>query len=155
MSTEKAPQDSGSGTDPQAPNIGANTGGNPFLPFDQNQTRQFFEVVKILFKKSAKPEEQTVNVPNHHYLKRILKIYRDSWDNWKMCLLWNTGPSNKTLEKSVMQPIYCIGIRMTSLETQPAGINSTIWRLMPMWHREYEVLHKIILIQNRRNGPLS
>ena len=45
MSTEKAPQDSGSGTDLQAPNIGANTGGNPFLPFDQNQTRQFFEAV--------------------------------------------------------------------------------------------------------------
>ena len=57
MSTEKAPQDSGSGTDPQTPNIGANTGGNPFLPFDQNQTRQFFEAVKILLEKSAKPED--------------------------------------------------------------------------------------------------
>ena len=59
MSTEKTPQNSGSGsgTDPQAPDIRANTGGNPFLPFDQNQTRQFFEAVKILLEKSAKPEE--------------------------------------------------------------------------------------------------
>ena len=57
MSTEKAPQNSGSGTDLQAPDIGANTGGNPFLPFDQNQTRQFFEAVQILLKKSAKSEE--------------------------------------------------------------------------------------------------
>ena len=57
MSTEKAPQNSGSSSDPQAPDIGANIGGNPFLPFDQNQTRQFFEAVKILLEKSAKPEE--------------------------------------------------------------------------------------------------
>ena len=57
MTTEKAPQDSRSGTDPQAPYIGANTGGNPFLPFNQNQARQFFEAVKILLEKSAKPEE--------------------------------------------------------------------------------------------------
>ena len=65
MSTEKAPQDfgSGSGTDPQAPNIGANSGGNPFLPFDQNQTRQLFEAVKILLEKSAKPEERLVKAP--------------------------------------------------------------------------------------------
>ena len=55
MSTKKAPQNSGSGV--EAPDTGANTGGNPFLPFDQNQTRQFFEVVKILLEKSAKPEE--------------------------------------------------------------------------------------------------
>ena len=60
MSTEKAPQNSRSGTDPQAPDIGANTGGNPFLPFDQNQMRQFFQAVKILLKKSAKPEERPV-----------------------------------------------------------------------------------------------
>ena len=57
MSTEKAPQNSGFGTDLQALDIGANTGGNPFLPFDQNQTRQFFKAVKILLEKSAKPEE--------------------------------------------------------------------------------------------------
>ena len=59
MSTKKAPQNSGSesGTDPQAPDIEANTGGNPFLPFSQNETRQFFKAVKILLKKSAKPEE--------------------------------------------------------------------------------------------------
>ena len=63
MSTEKAPQNSGSGTDPQALDIGANTGGNPFLPFDQNQIREFFEVVKILLEKSAKLEEQLVKGP--------------------------------------------------------------------------------------------
>ena len=57
MSTEKAPQNSGSRTDPQAPDIGANTGENPFLPFNQNQTRQFFKEVKILLEKSAKLEE--------------------------------------------------------------------------------------------------
>ena len=50
MSTEKAPQDSGSGsgTDSQAPDIRANTRGNQFLLFDQNQIRQFFEAVKVL-----------------------------------------------------------------------------------------------------------
>ena len=57
MSTEKAPQNSGSGTDSQASDNGANTRGNPFLPLDQNQTRQFFEAVQILLKKSAKSEE--------------------------------------------------------------------------------------------------
>ena len=60
MGTEEAPQNSGSGTDSQALDIGANTGGNPFLPFDQNQTRQFFEAVKILLEKSANPEERPV-----------------------------------------------------------------------------------------------
>ena len=59
MSTAKATQNSRSrsGTDPQVPDIKANTRGNPFLPFDQNQIRQFFEAVKILLKKSAKPQE--------------------------------------------------------------------------------------------------
>ena len=57
MSTKKAPQDSGLGADLQAPDIGANTRGNPCLPFNQNQTRQFFEAVKISLEKSAKPEE--------------------------------------------------------------------------------------------------
>ena len=61
MSTEKAPQNSESGA--EAPDIRANTGGNPFLPFDQNQTRQFFEAVKILLEKSAKPEEWPVKAP--------------------------------------------------------------------------------------------
>ena len=63
MSTKKAPQNSGSGTDLQAPDIVANTGGNPFLPFNQNQTRQFFEAVKILLKTLAKPEERPVKAP--------------------------------------------------------------------------------------------
>ena len=65
MSTKKVPQNSGSGsgTDLQAPDIEANTGGNPFLPFDQNQTRQFFKAVKILLKISAKPEERPVKAP--------------------------------------------------------------------------------------------
>ena len=63
MTTEKAPQNSGSGTDSQAPDNGANTAGNPFLPFNQNQTRQFFEAVKILLEKSAKPEERLVKAP--------------------------------------------------------------------------------------------
>ena len=63
MSTEKASQSSGSGTDSQAPDNGANTKGNPFLPFDQNQTRQFFEAVKILLEKSANPEERPVKGP--------------------------------------------------------------------------------------------
>ena len=63
MSTKKALQNSGSSTDSQAPDNGANTGRNPFLPFDQNQTRQFFEAVKILLEKSAKPEEQPVKAP--------------------------------------------------------------------------------------------
>ena len=63
MSTKKAPQNSGSGTDLQALNIGANTAGNPFLPFDQNQTRQFFEAVKILLEKLVKPEERPVKAP--------------------------------------------------------------------------------------------
>ena len=63
MSTETAPQNSGSGSNPQAPDIGANTRGNPFLPFDQNQTRQFFEAVKILLEKSAKLEERPVKAP--------------------------------------------------------------------------------------------
>ena len=63
MSTEKALQNSGSGLDLQAPDIGANIGGNPFLPFDQNQTRQFFEAVKMLLEKSAKPEERPVKAP--------------------------------------------------------------------------------------------
>ena len=58
MSTEKAPQNSGLGA--EAPDTGANTRGNPFLPFDQNQMRQFFEAVKILLEKSAKPEERPV-----------------------------------------------------------------------------------------------
>ena len=61
MSTEKAAQNSRSGA--EAPDIGANTGGNPFLPFDKNQTRQFFEAVKILLEKSAKPEERPVKAP--------------------------------------------------------------------------------------------
>ena len=47
MSNEKAPQNSGSGTDSQALDNGANTGGNPFLPFDHNQMRQFFEAVNL------------------------------------------------------------------------------------------------------------
>ena len=34
MSTKKAPQDSGLGADLQVRDTGANTGGNPFLPFD-------------------------------------------------------------------------------------------------------------------------
>ena len=55
MNTEKAPQNSGSGA--VALDTGANTGENPFLPFDQNQMRQFFEAVKILLEKSTKPEE--------------------------------------------------------------------------------------------------
>ena len=63
MSTKKAPQNSGSGTDSQAPDLGANTGGNPFLPFDQNQTRQFFKAVKILLEKSANLEERLVKAP--------------------------------------------------------------------------------------------
>ena len=72
MSTEKAPQNSrsGSGTDPQVPDVGANTGGNPFLPFDENQTRQFFEVVKVLLEKSAKPEEQLLKAPQPSPFKR-------------------------------------------------------------------------------------
>ena len=63
MSTDKAPQNSGSGTDPQVPDIGANTRGNPFLDFDQNQRRQFFEAGKILLEKSAKSEERPVKAP--------------------------------------------------------------------------------------------
>ena len=65
MSTEKAPQNSGSGsdTDSQAPDIRANTGENPFLPFNQNRTRPFFEAAKILLEKSAKPEERPVKGP--------------------------------------------------------------------------------------------
>ena len=63
MSTEKAPQNAGSGTDLEAPDIGANTRGNPFLPLNQNQTRQFFKAVKILLEKSAKPEEWLVKAP--------------------------------------------------------------------------------------------
>ena len=70
MSTEKAPQNSRSGTDLQAPDNGANTGGNPFLPLDQNQTRQFFEAVKILLEKSAKPEERPVKAPQPSPFKR-------------------------------------------------------------------------------------
>ena len=73
MSTEKAPQNSGSGSDPQVPDTGANTGGNPFLPFDQDQTRQFFKVVRILFEKSAKPEEQPVKAPQPSPFKRDLE----------------------------------------------------------------------------------
>ena len=69
MSTEKAPQNSGSGADPQGPDIGANTRGNPFLPFDQNQTRQFFKAVKILLEKSAKPEECLVKAPQPSLFK--------------------------------------------------------------------------------------
>ena len=69
MNTEKAPQNSTSSADSQAPGIGANTGGNPFLPFDQNQTRQFFEAVKILLEKSAKPEERPVKAPQPSLLK--------------------------------------------------------------------------------------
>ena len=61
MSTEKDLQNSGSGT--EAPDTKANTGGNPFLPFDQNQTRQFFEAVKTLLEKSAKREERLVKAP--------------------------------------------------------------------------------------------
>ena len=63
MSTKKAPQNSRSSTDLQAPDIWANTAGNPFLPFDQNQMRQFFEAVKILLEKSAKLEERLVKAP--------------------------------------------------------------------------------------------
>ena len=69
MSTEKALQNSGSGTDSQAPDNGANTGGNPFLLFDQNQTRQFFEAVKVLLEKSAKPEERLVKAPQPSLFK--------------------------------------------------------------------------------------
>ena len=69
MSTEKAPQNFGSGTDPQALDIGANTGGNPFLPFDQNQTRQFFEAVQILLKNSAKLEEWPLKTPQPSLFK--------------------------------------------------------------------------------------
>ena len=69
MSIEKAPQNSGSGTDSQGPDNGANTRGNPFLPFDQNQTRQFFEAVKILLEKSAKPEELPVKAPQPSLFK--------------------------------------------------------------------------------------
>ena len=61
MSTEKAPQNSGSGA--EALDTGANTRGNPFLPFGQNQIRQFFEAVQILLEKSAKPEERSVKAP--------------------------------------------------------------------------------------------
>ena len=71
MSTKKALQNfgSGSGPDQQGPDVGANTGGNPFLPFDQNQTRQFFEVVKILLERSAKPEERPVKAPQPSLFK--------------------------------------------------------------------------------------
>ena len=69
MSTEKAPQNSGSGTDSQAPDNGANTGGNPFLLFDQNQTRQLFEALKVLLEKSAKPEERLVKAPQPSLFK--------------------------------------------------------------------------------------
>ena len=51
------------GADSQAPDTEANIGGNPFLPFDQNQMRQFFKAVKILLEKSAKPEEGPVKAP--------------------------------------------------------------------------------------------
>ena len=68
MSSEKAPQNSGSGA--EAPDTGANTGGNPFLPFNQNQTRQFFEAVKILFEKSVKSEERLVKAPQPLPFKR-------------------------------------------------------------------------------------
>ena len=75
MSTEKALQNSGSGsgTDPQSPDIGANTRGNPFLPFDQNQTRQFFKAVKILLEKLVKPEERPVKAPQSSPFKRDLE----------------------------------------------------------------------------------
>ena len=70
MRPEKALQNFGSGADSQAPDIGANTGGNPFLPFDQNQIRQFFEAVKILLEKSAKLEEWLVKAPQPLPFKR-------------------------------------------------------------------------------------
>ena len=72
MSTEKAPQNSGSGSgiDPQAPDIGANTRGNLFLPFYQNQTRQFLKAVKVLLDKSAKLEERPVKAPQPSPFKR-------------------------------------------------------------------------------------
>ena len=73
MSTEKAPQNSGSGADSQAPDTGANTGGNLFLLFDQNQTRQFLEAVKILLEKSAKPKERPVKAPQPSPFKRDLE----------------------------------------------------------------------------------
>ena len=63
ISTEKDPQNFASGKDSQAPDTGANTGGNPFLPFNQNQTRQFFEAVNILLEKLAKLEEWPVKAP--------------------------------------------------------------------------------------------
>ena len=123
MSTEKAPQNSGSGTDSQAPDNGANTGATPFLPFDQNQMRQFFKAVKILLEKSAKPEERPVKASQpslfkvdpedlERFLRQLENVY--------------TELSNKILGKFAMQPIYCIEIKMTSLETQQVGMNLTI-----------------------------
>ena len=60
MSTEKGLQNSRSGLDLQAPNTRTNTKWNLFLPFNQNQIRQFFELVKILVDKSIKLEKQLV-----------------------------------------------------------------------------------------------
>ena len=69
MSTEKAPQNSRLGADSQAPDVGANTRGNPFLPFDHNQMRQLLKAVKTLLEKSAKPEEQAVKAPQPSQFK--------------------------------------------------------------------------------------
>ena len=46
--------------------------------------------------------------------------------NWKTYSPWNIELSNKTLGKFAMQPIYCIEIKMTSLEIQQVGMNLTI-----------------------------
>ena len=71
MSTRKAPQTSRSSIDSYSPEVRAKPQseanlqlrGNPLLPFDQNQTRQFFEAVKILLEKLANPEKGPVKVP--------------------------------------------------------------------------------------------
>ena len=64
MSIEKPLQNFRSGTDLYVLDTQANTIGNIFLPFNQNQMRQFFEAVKIfVLEKSAKPEQQLVKAP--------------------------------------------------------------------------------------------
>ena len=66
MSTEEIPQSSRDGANPQSPR---RTGANPILPFDENQTRLFFEAVKVLLEKSAKPEERPVKAPQPSLFK--------------------------------------------------------------------------------------
>ena len=111
MSTKKDLQNSGLDAGLQAPGNGANTGGNPFLPVNQNQMRQFFKVVKTLLEKAAKPEEWRVKASQpspfkgdpedlQRFLRQLENVFAlEYWtfqqDIWKICYSANLLYKNK------------------------------------------------------------